>query len=227
MSEITIRMAAPEDAQELLAIYDYYVKETAITFEYDTPSVEEFKGRIEKVLEKFPYLVAEEVYGDETGADGVIASVCEEPDGVTVAEGEVAGKAFAGEGTGECSDGTGIASGAKSRVVGYAYASPFHERAAYQWCVEMSIYLDKDYRGRGLGRLLYNELERRLGAMGILNLNSCIGYPDEEDEYLTFDSVKFHEKMGYSMVGEFHKCGYKFGRWYNMVWMEKLIREHK
>ena len=108
-------MAAPEDAQELLAIYDYYVRETAITFEYDTQSVEEFAGRIEKVLEKFPYLVAEET------------------------------------------------SGRKRRILGYAYASPFHERAAYQWCVEMSIYLDKDCRGRGIGRLLYDELEKRLG----------------------------------------------------------------
>ena len=40
------------------------------------------------------------------------------------------------------------------------------------------------------------------------------------------DSVKFHKKLGYSMVGEFHKCGYKFGRWYHMIWMEKMIGEH-
>lgn len=63
-------------------------------------------------------------------------------------------------------------------------------------------------------------------AQHILNLNACIGYPETEDEYLTKDSVRFHTHMGYSMVGEFHKCGYKFGRWYNMVWMEKLIGEH-
>ncbi len=175
-------MAVPGDARELLSIYDYYVKETAITFEYETPTVEEFEGRIRTVLKKYPYLVAEE-------------------------------SSFDGERE-------------TKRIIGYAYASPFHERDAYQWCAEMSIYLHRDCRGRGVGRALYEELERRLKDMGLLNLNACIGYPDEEDEHLTFASVKFHEKMGYLMVGEFHKCGYKFGKWYNMVWMEKLVGEH-
>mgnify|MGYP001050063842 FL=1 len=60
-----------------------------------------------------------------------------------------------------------------------------------------------------------------------MNLNACIAYPSVEDEYLSKDSVKFHEKLGYRFVGEFYKCGYKFNRWYNMVWMEKHIGEHK
>ena len=58
-------------------------------------------------------------------------------------------------------------------------------------------------------------------------MEACIGYPETEDEYLTKDSVRFHEKLGYRMVGEFYKCGYKFSRWYNMVWMEKMIGEHQ
>lgn len=57
--DIKIRMAMPDDAEQLLAIYAPYVEHTAITFEYDVPSVEEFRHRIEKTLEKFPYLVAE------------------------------------------------------------------------------------------------------------------------------------------------------------------------
>ncbi len=197
MNDLRIRMAAPEDSQELLDIYDYYVKETAITFEYETPSVEEFRGRIEKVLERFPYIVVEEV------TYGVV---------------DAAGN----------SDDSGIEAGRKQRrrILGYAYASLFHARKAYQWCAEMSIYVRSDERGRGIGRLLYEDLERRLKEMGYLNLNACIGYPEAEDEHLTFASVRFHERMGYSMVGEFHKCGFKFGRWYNMVWMEKLIGEH-
>ena len=65
-----------------------------------------------------------------------------------------------------------------------------------------------------------------LAEQNILNLNACIGYPEVEDEYLTKNSVQFHEHMGYRFVGEFYKCGYKFGRWYNMVWMEKHIGEH-
>ncbi len=198
MSELSIRMAAPSDAQELLSIYDYYVKETAITFEYDTPSVEEFRRRISGVLEKFPYLVVE-----ETASGKEITDTWNETDE---------------QGSPDAAP--------KRRILGYAYASPFHVRSAYQWCVEMSIYLHKDARRRGLGRLLYTELERYLKDMGILNLNACIGYPEKEDEHLTFASVEFHKKMGYTMVGEFHKCGFKFGRWYNMVWMEKLIGEH-
>ena len=174
-TDYSIRMATPDDAQALVEIYDYYVKETAITFEYETPSVEEFRGRIEKVLQNYPYIVIEN--GKE--------------------------------------------------ILGYAYASTFKPRDAYQWSVELSIYLQKDARRAGLGRMLYEELERRLKDQGILNLYACIGYPDVEDEHLKLDSVKFHEKLGFSMIGKFNKCGYKFGTWYSMVWMEKLIGEHK
>lgn len=55
---------------------------------------------------------------------------------------------------------------------------------------------------------------------------TCIAYPKEEDEYLDKNSAMFHAHLGYRLVGEFYDCGYKFGRWYNMVWMEKLIGEH-
>ncbi len=111
-------------------------------------------------------------------------------------------------------------------IAGYAYVSPFHERAAYSWAVETSIYIDKNLRKTGLGKRLYNALEDILKKQGILNLNACIAYPEKEDRHLTKNSVEFHEHLGYSMVGEFHKCGYKFNRWYNMVWMEKSIGEH-
>ena len=62
--------------------------------------------------------------------------------------------------------------------------------------------------------------------MGILNMNACIAYTDEEDEHLTNDSYFFHKKMGFELVGTFHKSGYKFDRWYDMIWMEKMIGEH-
>ena len=57
-------------------------------------------------------------------------------------------------------------------------------------------------------------------------MNACIAYTDKEDEFLTLDSVRFHERLGYSKVAHFHQCGRKFGRWYDMIWMEKLIGEH-
>lgn len=178
--DIYIREAGIADAAQLLDIYRYYVEETAVTFEYEVPTIQEFSKRIADISSEFPYIVAARK-DPETGNE---------------------------------------------EILGYAYASHFHPRAAYQWCTEMTIYLNKDMRRGGIGRFLYTELERRLTDKGYLNLNACIGYPEEEDEHLTFDSVRFHEKMGYKMVGEFHKCGYKFGRWYNMVWMEKIVGDH-
>lgn len=169
-----IRIATENDAEKLLEIYAYYVKNTAITFEYEVPSLDEFKKRIHKTLSKYPYLVSEQ--------DGAI--------------------------------------------LGYAYAGAFKERSAYDWAVETTIYIAKDARKKGLGRELYMALENALSLQNVINLNACIGYPDVEDEYLTKNSASFHEHLGYRMVGEFHKCGYKFGRWYHMVWMEKFITEH-
>ncbi|MBQ0052669.1 MAG: N-acetyltransferase [Treponema sp.] len=114
----------------------------------------------------------------------------------------------------------------EGKPVGYAYASTFKDREAYDWCIETSIYVHKDLKRSGIGRALLEELELRLKNQGILNSNACIAKAEVEDEYLTNDSIFFHEKMGYSLVGEFHKCGKKFGRWYNMVWMEKFLGEH-
>lgn len=167
-----IRSATENDAERLLEIYSYYVKDTAISFEYEVPDIEGFRERIRHTLEKYPYLVLEE--------DGVIK--------------------------------------------GYAYAGVFKARAAYDHCCEMSIYLDRFSKGRGYGRALYEKLEEELTKIGIKNLYACIADPISEDEYLTKDSEQFHRHMGYVKVGEFHKCGYKFGHWYNMIWMEKIIR---
>lgn len=77
-----------------------------------------------------------------------------------------------------------------------------------------------------VGRKIYEALEMKLGEMGILNLYACIGCPEVNDEYLTTNSADFHAHMGFVKVGEFHKCGYKFGRWYNMILMEKIIGKH-
>lgn len=171
---IIIRKARPEDAERLLEIYSYYVDRTAVSFEYDSPSTEEFRKRIENTLAHYPYIVIE-------------------------------------------SDG---------RLQGYAYAGPFKSRDAYEWSCEVSIYIDRYARGRGLGKLLYAALEDRLRCMGILNMYACIAYTEKEDEYLNNDSEKFHSKMGFRKCGEFHECGFKFGRWYDMIWMEKTIGEH-
>ena len=114
----------------------------------------------------------------------------------------------------------------EGELLGYAYTGPFVGRAAYSWSAEVSIYLRQDSRRMGIGRKLYEKLEDISGLQNITNLNACIGYPEQEDEHLTNNSLQFHAHMGYDMVGVFHRCGYKFGTWYGMAWMEKLIGEH-
>ncbi|WP_434504295.1 GNAT family N-acetyltransferase [Prevotella sp.] len=172
---MTIRLATVDDAEELLKIYGPYVTDTAITFEYDVPTLEEFRNRIIKTLSRYPYLVAEK----------------------------------------------------NGKIIGYAYAGPFKERAAYQWAVETSLYLDRSYRGNGLGRILHDALCEALRKQGILNMNACVTYTSKEDEYLTHASLKFHKRLGYTIAAHFHKCGKKFDRWYDIIWMEKHIGEHK
>ena len=116
----------------------------------------------------------------------------------------------------------------ESRVVGYAYARRFGERAAYDWCAELSIYLAPEAQGIGLGRRLYAQLEAALRLMGVCNVYAQIAdTPADDDPHLTHASILFHEALGYREVGRFRSCGHKFGRWYDIVVMEKVIAEHR
>ncbi|WP_366112554.1 N-acetyltransferase family protein [uncultured Campylobacter sp.] len=110
------------------------------------------------------------------------------------------------------------------QILGYAYASAFKGRAAYDWSTESSVYVSQNVRAFGIGRLLYEALERALRAQNIVDMNACIACGD--DEYLNDASVRFHERMGFRFVGRFERCAYKFGRWYDMAWMQKPIGEH-
>ena len=149
-----IRDVKKEDIAGIMEIYRYYVEETDITFEYVMPTEEEFTGRVEKILEKYPYLVAQE--------DG--------------------------------------------KIVGYAYAGTFKGRAAYDWAVETTVYVDRDYHGKGIGKTLYEELEKLLKEQNIQNLNACITFPNEPSE-------AFHRKMrvqvrtmaGYDLDAEIYR----------------------
>lgn len=114
----------------------------------------------------------------------------------------------------------------EGKIIGYAYASSFKNRQAYDWSVETSIYLSEDARGKGLGTILYNALELILKKQGIININACITAPKPKSNYITDASIKFHEKRGYKLVAHFHNSGFKFDEWYDMVWMEKFINDH-
>lgn len=110
-------------------------------------------------------------------------------------------------------------------VVGYAYASPFHSRAAYIHSAELSVYVRQDCKKSGIGSALYKRMEAILKQQNIYAVHACIASPDKRDEYLTDDSEKFHAKMGFSFAGRHKQCGYKFGKWYDIVWMDKVIQE--
>lgn len=112
-------------------------------------------------------------------------------------------------------------------VVGYAYAGPLKMREAYSWAVELSVYVDGDFRRCRIGSVLYGKLVEYLKAQNITNLYACITYSDIEDELHNNDSVRFHARMGFAKNAHFHNCGYKFGRWWDMIWMEKFIAPHK
>ena len=109
------------------------------------------------------------------------------------------------------------------KIIGYVYASSYSSRAAYDWTVSTSIYVDKDCRRNGVGALLYKELEKRLKEKGIINLLAGVAFCEKEDEYLTHDSQKFHLKMGYSEVAHMKGVGKKFERWYDIKWFQKKI----
>ena len=108
-------------------------------------------------------------------------------------------------------------------IVGYVYASAYSGRAAYAWTVTTSIYIDREYRRQGIGTLLYAELEKRLREQGIVNLLAGAAYCEEEDEYLTNDSCRFHAREGYEKVAQMKTVGKKFDRWYDLIWMQKKL----
>ena len=174
-NEVKIRIACADDAENLLKIYSPYIEKTAITFEYTSPTEEEFRTRIEKTLSRFPYLVAE--IGEKT--------------------------------------------------VGYAYAGYYIPRTACDHACEVSIYLSEDFRGAGVGAMLYGKLFEILARQNITNIYASVAFCEHEDEYLTHASVRFHKREGFAEIGRFCKCGYKFGRWYDLLWFEKIIAPHE
>ena len=168
MGEIIIRPVTAADAAELVSIYAPYVTGTSVTYEYDVPTVEEFRGRIENITKNYPCLAAVE--------DGVI--------------------------------------------LGYAYASAFHPRAAFRWSAEATVYLRKEAHGRGIGRMLYEALEEILRKQNVLTVIALIADPNPE-------SVAFHEKLGYRVAGRLTNCAYKQEMWRGMFYLEKFLGEHE
>ena len=103
------------------------------------------------------------------------------------------------------------------KVLGYAYASAPYTRPAYAWCAEPSVYLCPQARGSGIGAALYAALEAILLKQGYQVLYALITQENTA-------SLRFHEKEGYRQMVLFPDCGFKFGRWLGLIWMEKRLK---
>ena len=161
-----IRLATLEDTSAMLDIYKPYVEHSAISFEVVPPSLEEFRNRITKTLEKYPWLVCE----------------------------------------------------VDNQVVGYAYATEYRSRKAYQWSVEATVYLHSGFHRRGLGRDLYKKLFELLKQQGFVNVIAGITQPNSA-------SVCLHEALGFTPVGIFHDVGFKLGQWWDVGYWELQLQK--
>ncbi len=162
---INVRPVQISDADFCLRLYSKYVVDSAVSFELEAPSLEEFSNRIETISKRFPYLIAEE----------------------------------------------------SGSAVGYAYASAYRDRAAYQWNVEVSIYVEERSKKSGVATKLYTELFSELERIHICKAFAVIALPNEA-------SVGFHQKMGFEKFATYRNVGFKLNQWHDVLWMEKIIQ---
>ena len=102
------------------------------------------------------------------------------------------------------------------KVVGYCYVSSWKKKAAYSKTVESTVYIDKNFQGKGIGRALMNKLINDLKEKSFHAVIACITTPNPI-------SVKLHEDLGFRKVSEFHEVGYKFGKWLDVGDWELLL----
>jgi L-amino acid N-acyltransferase YncA len=161
-----IRLATPDDASGVQAIYAPIVRETAISFELEPPTVAEMQQRIVKTLEHWPWLVYER----------------------------------------------------RGDILGYVYASQHRTRPAYQWSVDVSVYVHPNARRSGVGQALYRSLFALLALQGFYNAYAGITLPNPA-------SVGLHESLEFQSVGIYRAVGYKLGAWHDVGWWQLALRE--
>jgi phosphinothricin acetyltransferase len=159
-----IRKATPEDAEDIVKIYNYYVENTFITFETKLVSIEEMRDRIISISENYPYLVYEE----------------------------------------------------DDLIMGYCHANLWKKRNAYRTTVESTVYVDKNFHRKGIGKALMTRLLEELRKTRTHAIIACISIPHEK-------SVSLHEKLGFRQVSEFKEAGFKFGEWLDVGDWELII----
>jgi L-amino acid N-acyltransferase YncA len=161
-----IRLVTPDDARGVQEIYAPVVRQTAISFELEPPTVEEIQQRIVKTLEHWPWLVC----------------------------------AHAGN------------------ILGYVYASEHRTRPAYQWSVDVSVYVHGHARRSGVGQALYCSLFALLTLQGFYQAYAGITLPNPA-------SVGLHESLGFQPVGVYRAVGYKLGAWHDVGWWQLRLKE--
>lgn len=104
----------------------------------------------------------------------------------------------------------------KGRVVGYAYATPWKVRSAYRFSVEITVYLAPDNVGHGIGSLLYGRLISNLQTLGVHAVIGGVALPNKA-------SVALHERFGFQKVAHFEQVGFKFNRWIDVGYWERIL----
>ncbi len=104
-------------------------------------------------------------------------------------------------------------------IAGYAYATKHRERAAYQWCVESSVYVSDNFQQKGIAQALYTALFEILKYQGCRNVYAGITLPNDK-------STSFHKKFGFSKIAEYKNIGYKLGLWNTVSWWELKVNEY-
>ena len=166
-NKITLRMATPDDAAAVCALYNWYVRHGTQTFQYAPSTVEEYRANIAHVRENAPFILAE-------SADG--------------------------------------------RLQGFACAHLRHEREAYSWDVETTVYCAPDCVGQGVGGRLYRALLALLKAQGYYNAFALVTGNNRQ-------SNDFHRAMGFKKMATEKRTGYKFGQWLDLDYWVMVLHE--
>ncbi len=101
-------------------------------------------------------------------------------------------------------------------LLGYCYLSPAFERRSFAWDADLSIYVKEDARGRGIGRRLEGAASHIAKLLGYRRIYALVTGENEA-------SIRFHEYVGYRVVAAFPEALHKFGRWIDLVWLEKEV----
>jgi len=106
-----------------------------------------------------------------------------------------------------------------NKIIGYAYASKYRYRTAYQWSCESTVYLLPEYHRKGIAGILYETLFSLLRLQGFFNVYAVISLPNEK-------SVGFHQSFGFKKIGIYKKVGYKFNKWHDVEWFYFQLQKH-